>query len=83
MTHKQAMLEYGCDKPDLRFDMKIVDLTTGLQGSAFPPFAKGLSEKSGVLRGFRVPDGSSLLSNKDRSNLTEAVQGENVVSFNC
>ena len=40
MTWKYAMENYGSDKPDTRFDMKLVDVTTDIaQGCAFPVFA--------------------------------------------
>jgi aspartyl-tRNA synthetase len=38
MTFEEAMNSYGSDKPDLRFDMKIHDLTACAQGSGFSAF---------------------------------------------
>ncbi|OFY62905.1 MAG: aspartate--tRNA ligase [Bacteroidetes bacterium RIFCSPLOWO2_02_FULL_36_8] len=38
MTYQEAMHSYGSDKPDLRFDMKLVDLTTQLKGKGFLVF---------------------------------------------
>lgn len=38
MTYADAMKLYGCDKPDTRFDMKFVDLTTETKGKDFPVF---------------------------------------------
>lgn len=35
MTYADAMKFYGNDKPDLRFDMKFVDLTTLVKGTGF------------------------------------------------
>ena len=35
LSYQQAMDEYGIDRPDLRFGMKIVDLTTILAGCEF------------------------------------------------
>ncbi len=32
MLYKEAMDYYGCDKPDLRFDMKFIELKQALQG---------------------------------------------------
>ncbi len=57
LTYQQAMLEYGSDKPDRRFGMKIRDLGEGLAGSDFRAFSATLAD-GGVIRGFRVPGGA-------------------------
>ena len=38
MTYADAMKYYGCDKPDLRFDMKFTDLTNVVKGKGFGVF---------------------------------------------
>src|SRR5690606_15990456 len=38
MSYEDAMKYYGNDKPDIRFDMKLVDLTTEAKGKGFPVF---------------------------------------------
>ena len=38
MSFDEAMNSYGCDKPDLRFDMKIHDLSTLAKGNGFSVF---------------------------------------------
>ena len=38
MTYADAMQFYGCDKPDLRFDMKFVELNDIVKGKGFPVF---------------------------------------------
>lgn len=80
MTYDQAMLEYGCDKPDLRFDMKISDLTAGLCSSEFPPFARGLAADDGVIRGIRVPEGSKQFGGKERKQFETALKDTDLVS---
>ena len=38
MPYNEAMESYGCDKPDIRFEMKIQDLTSIAQGKNFVVF---------------------------------------------
>lgn len=38
ISYKQAMLEFGCDKPDLRNSLRIMDLTDFFQKCTFRPF---------------------------------------------
>ena len=38
MTYNEAMQTYGNDKPDIRFDMKFVELDEKLRGTDFKVF---------------------------------------------
>ena len=38
ISYRQAMLEFGCDKPDLRNPLRIMDLTDFFQKCSFRPF---------------------------------------------
>ncbi len=38
MAYSEAMENYGSDKPDIRFDMLLKDLTSQVQGKGFPVF---------------------------------------------
>jgi len=55
MTYAEAMRRYGSDKPDLRFEMELQDLTADLRGTDFAPFASvieaGGEIKAIVVRG--------------------------------
>lgn len=53
ITYKDAMETYGTDKPDLRYDMKLIDLTEELRGCGFGVFAKAI-ESGGVVKAIRV-----------------------------
>ena len=48
MTYAEAMRRYGSDKPDLRFDMELVDLSSELTGTDFAPFASVLENKGEI-----------------------------------
>lgn len=40
ISYRQAMLEFGCDKPDLRNPLRIMDVTEFFQKCTFKPFLK-------------------------------------------
>jgi len=54
MSHAEAMLRYGNDKPDVRFALEIQELGEGLTESEFRAFNATLAD-GGVVRGFRIP----------------------------
>ena len=41
IPYREAMETYGTDKPDLRIDLKVTDVTETLSGCGFGPFADG------------------------------------------
>lgn len=43
MTYSDALRRYGSDKPDLRFEMELQDLSAELAGTDFAPFADTLA----------------------------------------
>lgn len=54
IKYDDAMLHWGCDKPDLRNPLTAEDITDVFRGSTFQAFA-GAIEKGAVVRGIRVP----------------------------
>ena len=62
MPWAEAMARYGSDRPDLRFDLAITDLTARLGASGFRGFREAV-EQGGVVRGFVVP-GAAAASRK-------------------
>lgn len=69
LTWKEAMTKYGTDKPDLRFDLYISDVSDTVQESEFSVFTKAL-ESGGVVHALHVPGGASF-SRKDIDELTD------------
>ncbi|WP_054694556.1 aspartate--tRNA ligase [Syntrophomonas palmitatica] len=49
LTYDEAMARYGSDKPDLRFDLPIIELTELMRGVEFKVFS-GAIEAGGVVR---------------------------------
>lgn len=53
LSYKEAMERFGSDKPDLRFDLEIKDLSMILKDSGFKIFDDAISN-GGSIRGFKV-----------------------------
>jgi aspartyl-tRNA synthetase len=68
MTFADAMKYYGCDKPDIRFDMRIADLNELTQNSGFTVF-----DNAELVAGIAVP-GCSEYTRKELDALTEWVK---------
>ncbi len=54
ITYDDAMLKYGSDKPDLRYDLEITDVSEIFRGSGFGIFAKTV-EAGQVVRAIPAP----------------------------
>jgi aspartyl-tRNA synthetase len=58
LTYADAVTRYGTDKPDLRFDLAIADLTSALGGATELPMFQLALEKGQVIRALRIPEGA-------------------------
>ena len=72
MTYAEAMRRYGSDKPDLRFEMELQDLSADLRDTEFAPFADTLS-KGGEIKCL-VVKGKADYSRKQTDQLQEFVK---------
>ncbi|MFP4108605.1 MAG: aspartate--tRNA ligase [Desulfonatronovibrio sp.] len=68
ISYAQAIDEYGLDKPDVRFDLKLRDVTHIVKNSNFRLFAE-----SDMIKALVVP-GGSVLSRKDIDDYTDFVK---------
>ncbi|MDR3195788.1 MAG: aspartate--tRNA ligase [Endomicrobium sp.] len=71
MPYADAMLRYGSDKPDTRFEMEIRDFSSELKDCGFGVFASVISN-GGIVRGLCIPKGASF-SRSDIDGLIEFV----------
>ncbi|MCP4271376.1 MAG: aspartate--tRNA ligase, partial [Gammaproteobacteria bacterium] len=71
MSYKDAMNLYGCDAPDLRFEMTIKEITDLAEKSDFKVF-KSVAESGNQIRGINAT-GCGTLSRKDIDGLTTFV----------
>lgn len=67
IPYEQAMDMYGSDKPDLRYDMKLTDLSEELKNCGFGVFS-GAIEKGGVVKAIAV---NKAFSRSEIDKLTE------------
>lgn len=70
MTYEEAMRDYGIDKPDTRFDMKLVTLNDLASKMEFKVF-KGAVESGGAVKAIVVKGASDKYSRKDIDALQE------------
>ena len=56
---QEALLKYGSDKPDLRYDLVIADVSDALRGTSATVFRSAL-DAGGVVRCFAVPGGKDM-----------------------
>lgn len=78
ITYKDAIEKYGTDKPDLRFEMEITDLTgiiDGQLGSKSEPFGvfRKVIDSKGIIVALKATDAAGW-SRKDLDALTEFVK---------
>lgn len=69
MTYAEAMANYGTDKPDLRFDLDMADLSDIAAGSDFRVFTSTI-ERGGIVKGFSAP-GCASYSRRQTDELIE------------
>lgn len=73
MTYEEAINTYGSDKPDLRFDMKIQDITDVFTNTSFQVF-RNVLENHGIINALVVKNKADLYSRKKLDQLTEFVK---------
>jgi aspartyl-tRNA synthetase len=68
LSHQQALERYGTDKPDIRFDMTLCDITSLAQGAGFKVF-----DQAQLVTAIRV-EGQAAYTRKQLDALTAWVQ---------
>ncbi|MFV9550162.1 bifunctional amidotransferase subunit GatB/aspartate--tRNA ligase AspS [Algibacter sp. PT7-4] len=76
ITYKEAMDSYGCDRPDLRFGLKLQDITNIVKDTTFQVFSKPI-EAGGIVKCIKVSaqeQGKKRLSKGQIEKLTTLAQ---------
>ena len=72
IAYKEAMDNYGTDRPDLRFDMKLKNISDIARQSTFKVFTSVI-EKGGIVKGLCAPSGEKYSRSDIEKTLTEFV----------
>ena len=62
LTYAESMARYGCDRPDTRFGLELVDLSDFLKESSFKVFS-GAIKNGGSVKAICIPGGNEKISN--------------------
>lgn len=74
MTYTDALNDYGSDKPDTRFDMKITDLSDIVKDCGFGVFSDTV-KNGGTVRAINAKGGAEVYTRKEIDKLTEEAKG--------
>ncbi|MGN0450899.1 MAG: aspartate--tRNA ligase [Acutalibacteraceae bacterium] len=74
LTYTEAMENYGSDKPDTRFDMKIKDLSDIVENCGFGVFADTV-KNGGTVRAITAKNAASVYTRKEIDKLTDEAKG--------
>ena len=72
ISYKQSMDEYGIDRPDMRFEMKLRDISDIVKQSQFKLFISTI-ENGGIVKGLCAPGGGSYSRRDIEKTLTKFV----------
>jgi aspartyl-tRNA synthetase len=72
MSYSEAIRDYGIDRPDLRFDMKLKDITDIAAESSFKVFA-AVAENGGIIKGLCAPQAKRFSRSDIEKTLTAFV----------
>jgi len=73
LTYEQALRDYGIDRPDTRYDLRIKEVSEVARRVEFPVFAEALA-RGGVVRCICVPGGAAM-TRKETDTLAEDLKG--------
>ncbi len=73
MTYAEAIKNYGSDKPDMRVDLKFVDVDELVRDCEFKVFAAPANAEDGRVVALRVPGAADKLTRKEIDDYTKYV----------
>ncbi|XP_047446318.1 aspartate--tRNA ligase, mitochondrial [Mugil cephalus] len=76
MRYEEAMRDYGVDKPDTRFHMKLTDLSEVFSSTEIKFLRSALSQPGGSVQAICVPGAAKLFTGKDLEELTQTAKSQ-------
>ncbi|MCI4377712.1 hypothetical protein PGIGA_G00206720 [Pangasianodon gigas] len=83
LTYEEAMKDYGVDKPDTRFGMKLVDVSETFQHTQIEFIRDAIVQPGGCVQAICVPDGAKHLKGKDMEFLKQAAKTQFNQEVDC
>ncbi|KPQ40860.1 MAG: aspartyl-tRNA synthetase AspS [Phormidium sp. OSCR] len=62
LTYHESMERYGCDRPDTRYGLELVDVSDLMKDSGFKVFS-GAIKAGGIVKVLPIPNGNATISN--------------------
>lgn len=62
LTYHESMERYGCDRPDTRYGLELVDVSDLMKDSGFKVFS-GAIKSGGIVKVLPIPNGNAAISN--------------------
>jgi aspartyl-tRNA synthetase len=69
LTHAEATLRFGSDKPDLRVKLELTELTDIMKDASFKVFKSAAELKDGRVAALRIPGGNEQFTRKELDDL--------------
>jgi len=73
ISYKEAMTRYGSDKPDLRVDLELIELTEDMKDVDFRVFSSPANSSNGRVAALKIPSGADM-SRSEIDQYTEFVK---------
>ena len=73
ISYKEAMTRYGSDKPDLRVDLELIELTEDMKDVDFKVFSSPANSSNGRVAALKIPSGADM-SRSEIDQYTEFVK---------
>ncbi|MBT87503.1 MAG: aspartate--tRNA ligase [Gammaproteobacteria bacterium] len=72
ITYREAINKYGCDKPDLRIPLQLIDIAELVKNEEFKVFSSPANDSSSRVVALKVPGGSAM-TRKEIDDYTDFV----------